>query len=48
MDMMNSRIAIYIALEAKDIKSYYNGWSIALENFEKIDSKSNRRRRAAA
>lgn len=45
--MMRSRTAIYIALEHKDIKSYYHGWAIALENFEKMDRETSQRRRAA-
>jgi len=47
MNMMKSRTAIYVALEGKEIKSYYNGWAVALENFEKMDREGNRRRRAA-
>lgn len=47
MNMMKSRTAIYIALEGKDIKSYYHGWAVALENFEKMDKENVRRRRAA-
>ncbi len=45
---MKTKQSIYVAIERNEIKSYFNGWTKSLENFEKFDRNSMHRRKRAA